>query len=51
MDVINRTMNQCKKIGVDKNGSRAVVFQLGLPLHTTLTDLGKLTFIKHVISH
>jgi hypothetical protein len=44
-------MNQCKKTGVDKNGSQAVVFQWGLPLHTTLTDSGKLTFIKHVISH
>lgn len=51
METVNRTMNQCKKTGVDKNGSQAVVFQWGLPLHTTLTDSGKLTFIKHVISH
>jgi hypothetical protein len=44
-------MNQCKKTGVNKNGSQAVVSQLGLPLHTTLIDLGKFTFIEHVISH
>jgi hypothetical protein len=51
MEIINQTMNQHKKRGVDKNGSQAVLFQLGLPLHTTLTDSGKLTFIKHIISH